>query len=94
MNAHERGFLAFLAEPSRGRMMRLLEMGEKRRREVRSLLHNAIQLDPRYCSVLTGSDYFPEPLERTLRAHGAPAGQIRLFSVCGDEGGLSPPPPR
>lgn len=72
MNPHERGFLAFLAEPGRGRIMRLLEMGEKRRSEVRSMLHNAVQLDPRYCTPLSGSDSFAEPLERILRAHGAP----------------------
>jgi hypothetical protein len=72
MNPHERGFLAFLAEPGRGRMLRLLEMGEKRRRDVRSLLHQAIELDPRYCTQLTGSDYFPGPLEKALRAFGAP----------------------
>ena len=72
MNAHERGFLTFLAEPGRGRMARLLQAGEKRRREVRSLLHNAIRLDPRYCTPLTGSDCFAEPLEGTLRGHGAP----------------------
>jgi len=72
MNPHERGFPAFLAEPGRGRMMRLLEMGEKRRRDVRSMLHHAVRLDPLYCTHLTGSDDSPESLERILRDRGAP----------------------
>jgi hypothetical protein len=72
LNPHERGFLAFLIEPGRDRMRRLLELGEKRRRDVRSLLHHAVELDPRYCTRLTGPDYFPGPLEKTLRARGGP----------------------
>ncbi len=72
MNPHERGFLAFLVEPGRGRMLRLLEMGEKRRRDVRSLLHHAVRLDPLYCTHLTGSDDFVPAIERRLRELGAP----------------------
>jgi hypothetical protein len=63
MNDHERGFLEFLAEPGRRRMERLLELGEKRRRDVRSLLHHAIRLNPRYSQHLTGSDAFSGPVE-------------------------------
>jgi hypothetical protein len=73
VNAHERGFPTFLAEPGKGRMMRLLEMGEKRRRKIRSLLHHAVRLDPRYRTHLTGSDDFASTVERLLRDRGAPA---------------------
>ncbi len=73
MNPHERGFPAFLAEPGKGRMMRLLELGEKRRREIRSLLHHAVRLDPRYATHLTGSDDSDHVIETLLRDRGAPA---------------------
>jgi hypothetical protein len=35
MNDHERGFLAFLSEPTKRRLETLLELGVKRRRDVR-----------------------------------------------------------
>ncbi|MDQ3245720.1 MAG: hypothetical protein M3Q52_02290 [Pseudomonadota bacterium] len=73
MNDHERGFLAFLAEPSRRRMQTPLELGEKRRADVRSSLHHAVQLDPRYTQHLAGSDAFSAPVEAMLRQRGAPA---------------------
>jgi hypothetical protein len=73
MNAHESGFLEFLAEPSRGRMKTLLELGAKRRRDVVSLLHHAVRLDARFREHLTGNDAFPGPVETTLRARGAPS---------------------
>lgn len=71
MNDHERGFLEFLAEPGRRRMQTLLELGQKRRREVVSRLHHAVDLDPRYCQPITGADSFPAPIESLLRRHGA-----------------------
>lgn len=46
MNEHERGFLNFLAEPTKRRMATLLELGEKRRRDVRALLDHAVRLQP------------------------------------------------
>lgn len=73
MNDHERGFLAFLAEPTRRRMETLLGLGEKRRAEARSLLHHAVRLDQRHAQHLTGSDAFADPVEAMLRKRGAPA---------------------
>jgi hypothetical protein len=73
MNDHERGFLVFLAEPSRRRMETLLELGEKRRRDVRSLLHHSVRLDPRFSQHITGSDAFSGPIEAMLRKRGAPS---------------------
>ncbi|MDZ4392792.1 hypothetical protein [Cypionkella sp.] len=72
MNEHERGFLAFLSEPTRRRIETLLELGEKRRGDVRELLHHSVRLDPRYCQHLTGSEAFPAPVEAALRTRGAP----------------------
>jgi hypothetical protein len=72
MNEHERGFLAFLAEPIRGRMKTLLELGEKRRRDVRSLLHHSVRLDPRFAQHLAGDEAFPAPVEAMLRKRSAP----------------------
>ena len=69
MNEHERGFLAFLAEPGRRRMEALLELGDKRRAKVRFLLDHAVLLDPRYSQHLTG----PVPVEAMLRQRGAPS---------------------
>lgn len=54
-------------------METLLELGEKRRRDARSLLHNAVRLDHRYAQRLTGSDAFSASVESTLRKRGAPA---------------------
>jgi hypothetical protein len=73
MNEHERGFLAFLAEPTRRRMETLLELGEKRRRDVRALLDHAVRLDPRFSRHLTGADASPASVEKLLREQGAPA---------------------
>jgi hypothetical protein len=73
MNDHERGFLEFLAEPSRRRIKTLLELGERRRRDVRSQLDHAVHLDPRFSQHLTGSDAFSAPVEIKLRKLGAPA---------------------
>lgn len=71
MNDHERGFLAFLAEPTRGRIGTLLELGGKRRRDVRSLLHHKVRLEPRFAEHLTGSDASPGAVEALLRQRGA-----------------------
>ena len=72
MNDHERGYLAFLAEPTRRRWEALLELGEKRRRDVRELLHHSVRLDPRFAQHLTGGDAFYGPVEAMLRKRGAP----------------------
>jgi hypothetical protein len=73
MNDYERGFLEFLEGADRRRIGRLLELGRKRRREVRSLLDHAVQLDPRFSLHLTGTEAFPGPLAARLRKLGAPA---------------------
>lgn len=90
MNPHERGFLAFLAEPGRGRMMRLLELGEKRRHDARQLLHDAVRLDPRYSSHLVGSDDFAPRIEQWLRERGAPE-SCYLFTAFADLDGREMP---
>jgi hypothetical protein len=73
MNDHERGFLAFLAEPTKRRMATLLDLGEKRRRDVRAMLDHSVRLDSRLCRHLTGSDALRDPAEALLRNNGAPA---------------------
>lgn len=73
MNDHERGFLSFLAEPSKRRLETLLELGERRRRDVRELLHHSIRLDPRFARHLTGSDRFSGSVEAMLDKRGAPS---------------------
>jgi len=73
MNDHERGFLAFLAEPIRRRMKTLLDLGEKRRRDVRSLLDHAVRLDPRFTHHLTGGEALSGLIEVKLRERGAPS---------------------
>ena len=73
MNDHERGFLAFLAEPTKRRMETLLELGEKRRSDVRGLLHHSVRLDPRHARHLKGGDASPGPVEAMLRERGAPS---------------------
>ena len=73
MNDHERGFLAFLVEPTKRRLETLLELGEKRRRDVRELLHHSVRLDPRFAQHLTGSEALSCPVEAMLRKRGAPS---------------------
>ena len=73
MNDHELGFLEFLAEPGARRIRTLLELGAKRRRDVRALLHHAVHLDPRFSQHITGSDAFSGPVEARLHKLGAPA---------------------
>lgn len=73
MNDHERGFLAFLAEPGRRRVETLLALGERRRRDLRALLDHKVRLDPRSAEHLIGSDAFHEPVEAMLRKRGAPS---------------------
>ena len=73
MNEHERGFLAFLAEPTKRRMETLLDLGEKRRRDVRDLLDHSVRFDPRFSRHLTGNDAFAGPVEAMLLKAGAPS---------------------
>ncbi len=72
MNEHERGFLAFLTQPTSRRMETLLENGEKRRRDVRALLNHFVQLDPRFCRRLAGNEAMSANVEATLTKLGAP----------------------
>jgi hypothetical protein len=83
MNPHERGFLEFLAEPGRARMMRLLELGEKRRSDARQLLQDAVRLDPRYSTHIAGSDDYAPGIGQWLRERGAPE-DCYLFSAFDD----------
>ena len=73
MNDHERGFLTFLAEPTKRRLETLLELGEKRRRDVRELLDHSVNLAPRLAQQIIGSEAFTGPVEAMLRKRGAPS---------------------
>lgn len=72
MNEHERGFLAFLAEPTKRRMATLFELGAKRRRDVRALLDHSVRLQPLFCQHLTGSEANAKSIAATLSKLGAP----------------------
>ena len=72
MNDHELGLIQFLAEPSRRRMQTLLDLGPKRRSDVRAMLDHAIALDDRHAVRLTGEDASAANVEALLRRHGAP----------------------
>jgi hypothetical protein len=72
MNDHERGFLSFLAEPTRPRLETLLKLGQKRRPDVRELLRHSVRLDHRFAQHLTGSDAFCGPVDTMLCERGAP----------------------
>lgn len=72
MNEHERGFLDFLAEPTKRRMATLLELGGKRRRDVQALLDHSVRLHPLSCKHLAGSDAEAGAVAATLRKLGAP----------------------
>lgn len=80
MNEHELGFTAFLTEPGRRRVRTLLELGPKRRDEVRALLNHAVRLDPRYALHLEGGEASAHSAEAALRAHGAP-GSCHILSA-------------
>ncbi len=72
MNDHELGFLAFLAEPSRRRMRTLLELGPKRRKDVRGMLDHSVGFDPRLRREFSGAGALSGAIEARLRALGAP----------------------
>jgi hypothetical protein len=72
MNDHELGFLQFVLPPQKRRIRTLFELGEKRRREITSLLHSPVRLDPRYVLKLAGGEQFPSDVEQRLRGLGAP----------------------
>jgi hypothetical protein len=72
MNEHELGFTTFLAEPTRRRVRTLLELGPKRRKDVRALLDHAVTLDRRYAHHLEGGQASASWITDTLRKHGAP----------------------
>ena len=86
MNDHERGFLAFFAEPTKRRLETLLELAEKRRRDVRELLRHSVRLDPRFAQQITDSDAFSGPLEAMLRKRGAPTTCYVLAANSGLDG--------
>jgi hypothetical protein len=54
-------------------METLLELAEKRRRDVRELLHHSVRLDPRFSRHLAGSEAFCGQVEAMLRKKGAPS---------------------
>ena len=72
MNEHERGFLDFLAEPTKRRMATLLALGEKRRPDVRALLDHSVRLHSLSCKHLTGNEADAGSVAATLRSLGAP----------------------
>jgi hypothetical protein len=72
MNDHELGFTSFLAEPVQRRVRTLLELGPKRRKQVRALLEHSIMLDPRYAQPLAGREASAQSVQQMLRSHGAP----------------------
>jgi hypothetical protein len=72
LNDHELGFLQFLGEPGRRRMQTLLELGPKRRPDVRASLDHAIVLDERHVTRMVGEAGSTANLEALLRRHGAP----------------------
>ena len=72
VNDHELGFLKLVAPPQQRRLQTLLELGAKRRPDVRSLFDHAITLDPRYAKPLAGGQQFPDKVWSLLLAHGAP----------------------
>jgi hypothetical protein len=80
MNEHELGFTTFLAEPTQRRLRTLLELGPRRRKDVRALLDHAVQLDGRFADHLQGSDAFASAVEAALRKYGA-SGACYLISA-------------
>lgn len=76
MNDHEFGFTTFLAEPGQRRIRTLLELGGKRRKEVRALLDHSVRLDQRFAQELHGD------AEDVLRKLGAPT---TCFVISGNE---------
>jgi hypothetical protein len=60
MNAHEVGLLAFLTEPTRRRVGRLLDLGPKRRAGFRAKLDHEMRFDPDLARPLDGTDATPE----------------------------------
>ena len=72
MNEHELGFTSFLADPIQRRVRTLLELGPKRRKDVRALLDHGVTLDRRYAHHLQGSQASARSIAEALRKHGAP----------------------
>jgi hypothetical protein len=73
MNEHELGFTTFLAGPTQRRMRTLLELGPKRRKDVRALLDHSIRLDRRFAQHLDGAGDSARLVEAALKRLGAPA---------------------
>lgn len=73
MNEHECGFTAFLIEPTKRRVKALMELGEKRRRDVLDMLDHSMRFDPRFSHHLDGSDAWPTAVEALLRKAGSPS---------------------
>lgn len=72
MNEHELGFPSFLAEPTQRRIRTLLELGPKRRRDVRALLDHSVRLDRRFAQHLDGASDSARLVEAALDRLGAP----------------------
>ena len=90
MNEHERGFLDFLAEPSKRRMGTLLELGGKRRRDVRELLDHSVRLHTLSTKPLTGERAEAGSIAAALRKLGAPP-TCFVLSANGDLDGREMP---
>lgn len=65
-------------------METLLDLGEKRRRDVRALLDHSVRLDSRFCRHLTGGEASAAQVEKMLRKKGAPS----ICYVLAADGGL------
>lgn len=72
LNEHEVGFLNFLAEPNRGRVSTLLNLGPRRRKDLRELLDHKIKLDQRFAQAVVGYQHSPEQIHKKLISLGAP----------------------
>ena len=72
MDDHERGFVTFLAEPTKRRVETLLDLGQKRRGDVRALLDHAVRLNPNFSQRLSGNEAFSASVNALLRVRGAP----------------------
>jgi hypothetical protein len=72
MNEHEFGFTAFLAAPTQRRVLTLLELGPKRRRDLRELLDHDVALNLRHARHLRGDKASAVSVVEDLRKHAAP----------------------
>jgi len=73
MNDHERGFLAFLAEPTKRRIETLLGLVRSAAATCAACYTIQRASNPRFARHLTGDEAFAETVEAMLRTRGAPS---------------------